>query len=93
MEIDQYVKDFNRTRDAVGGDTTVAVALVIEAAKDRRTDEINKSGGGRSNGNGHGKSEPATPNQLGFLKKLGIAASPGLSKAEASKLIDEATGK
>ena len=35
----------------------------------------------------------ATSKQLGFLKRLGVKVPPGLSKLEASRLIDEAQAK
>ena len=49
---------------------------------------------------GHGEAledaeekESATPKQLDYLKKLGVQAKEGLSKQEASALIDKALGK
>ena len=48
---------------------------------------------GRSNGNRHSNGngdDLATEKQIGFLKKLGVTVPAGVSKREASRLIDEA---
>ena len=36
---------------------------------------------------------PPTPEQLDYMQSLGIEIKPGLTKKEASRLLDEATGK
>jgi len=59
----------------------IALAIMQELAKDRRMEEI------KANGNG---TKSATPKQMAYLKKLGIKPVEGMTKQEASKLIDEA---
>ncbi|MFC1678740.1 hypothetical protein ACFL2T_00775 [Elusimicrobiota bacterium] len=61
-------------------DKEVALAILAETSKDRRQAEIS----GRKN------PDEATESQLDYLKDLGVDVKTGLSKAEASKLIDEA---
>ena len=74
-------------------DDVTAVALVQEIGKDLRVEKmrgfpdttvasINTDG------------EPlATSKQIGFLRRLGVEVPAGLSKVEASRLIDEAQQK
>ena len=78
-------------------DSAVDVAKVIlqESGKDRRTLLLNQfpktgngSGGASDNGN-----TPATDSQKDFMRKLKISFGEEISKAEASKLIDEAIQK
>jgi|GEM_PF-1899619 len=57
----------------------VAVALLQEAGKDRRT-----PAGLSGNGN-----QPATDKQKAYLKSLGIEYKDDVTKAEASELIDK----
>ena len=57
--------------------------IVSEVAKDERMEQI------KEDRNGH----PATAKQLPFLKGLGVEIPAGLSKKEASVLIDEELGK
>ena len=54
--------------------------------KDRRMMEIAESRNGSA-------SQPATPKQIGYLKSLKVKIEPGLTKARASELIDEAVRK
>ena len=92
MEADGYIQTYNDLMSRVS-DKDVAISILTNVAKDRRTVEINKNGG---NGNGHSNGsagEKATQGQLNYLKMLGIEAKANLSKAEASRLIDEAKMK
>ena len=80
--------------------TDVAKAILTESGKDRRTAMMNQSrqnGNGisnanGSNGNGNGN-QPATEKQKEALKKWRVSFSDGISKDEASKLLDEAIAK
>lgn len=90
MEFDGYLKNYNEVFAKVG-DKDVALFILSQVAKDRRTAEINKTAGS-GNGSSSGV-EKATQSQLNYLQKLGIEAKQNLSKVEASKLIDEAKGK
>ena len=68
------------------GDERIAMTMMQEISKDRRMDEMREE---REIKNG----EPVTTKQLKFMKKLGIEAQPGLTKKQASMLIDEELGK
>lgn len=99
MEIEEYRKAYEEIFSKVG-DKDVALALLNHVAKDRRTVVINdkKGGNGSSNGNGHSNGffqtdEPATPKQIGYLKVNNIQFKDGITKDEASRLIDEAKRK
>ena len=61
----------------------VAIAVMQEVGKDRRMQEMKAE---RRNNN----NEPATAKQIGYLKKLGMNQGTGITKIEASKLIDKA---
>ena len=91
MEFEKYVSHYREILSVVT-DKDVALTILVEAAKDRRTAEINRNNGNGGNSNGNA-GEKATQNQLNYLKKLGIEAKLSLSKAEASRLIDEAKAK
>ena len=75
-------------------DTAVVATVVEQVGKDLRMGEMLRREGNTSNGlNGwNGSDEPlATAKQIGFLKRLGVKDIPtGLSKRDASTLIDEA---
>ncbi len=75
-------------------DTAVLASVVEQVGKDLRMGEILRREGNASNGsNGWNGSDeqPATAKQIGFLRRLGVKDIPaGLSKRDASTLIDEA---
>ncbi len=75
-------------------DAAVVATVVEQVGKDLRMGQILRREGNASNGsNGWNGSDeqPATAKQIGFLRRLGMKDIPtGLSKREASKLIDEA---
>jgi hypothetical protein len=83
--VEDYVKLINELRERVGDDITARVIL-SEISRDRRTDEI-RSEQEAKNG------QPATEKQVAFLKDLGVSVRKGITKREASELIDEALGK
>lgn len=66
------------------GDELDAVRILSEIAKDERMEQIREEK--------KIKAEPATTKQLQFMKKLGLEAQPGISKTEASRLIDDELG-
>jgi hypothetical protein len=76
-----YIEAFEKARQKVGDDNAAA-ALIQEAAKDRRTNQMQRdrkvSGG-----------EAATAKQVDYLVKLGAKVPAGITKLEASELIDE----
>lgn len=64
-------------------DKDVALTILVEVAKDRRTAEINE---GKA-------SQKATARQLEYLENLGMRVRPGLTSSEASRQIDEAKSR
>ena len=82
METEEYVDAYADIMASVS-DKDVALTILVEVAKDRRTAEINA-----------GKADKkATAKQLEYLADLGIKVKAGLNSSEASKLIDEAKAK
>ncbi len=84
MEIKEYVDEFAVIANEVfkrfpmTETRDVAIAILQERGKDRRQAVISK---GRNN-------TPATERQLQYLKRLGVEAPKGLTKTDASTLID-----
>ncbi len=88
-KIGHYAKLFREIRVQVDSDQAAA-AVLCEVAKDSRSAQIREE---RRNGNGNGQDGPATPKQTRYLKRLGVEAPEGLTKADASQLIDEVLAK
>lgn len=95
-KLDFYLDAYGAARDRVGDDL-VAVAVMQEIAKDRRMVRISQErNGSYGNGNGNGHDDngsgdgPATKKQINYLKRLNVEFPEGISKKEASALIDEA---
>lgn len=63
--------------------TKATIAILQEAAKDQRTNQISKE---REEGNGK---EEASKKQYDYLNSLGVDYEKPLTKEEASKLIDD----
>lgn len=80
--IDAYVKFLDGIVGKVKSEA-VALGLLQECARDRRMEEIRRERD-RSNG------DAATERQIAFLRDLGVEIEPGLTKRQASQLIDEA---
>lgn len=72
------------------GNEEVAVVLVQEIGKDGRVERMrfgpSVNAYTRLDANGD---QPATGKQIGFLKRLGVEISQGLTKEHASALIDQ----
>lgn len=85
QEIENYVEAFERIKRDVD-DVSVAIAILQELGKDGRLARINE----RNVGNGSNGAEQASAKQRAYLKQLGVEAPANLTKADASKLIDEA---
>ena len=79
MEFEKYMDAYSEILARVQ-DKDVALAILSEVAKDRRTAEINGKNG----------AEKATQSQLEYLEDLGGEVKSGLTKAEASRLIEKA---
>ena len=89
--VDDYLEVYERVNTVVKS-AEVTAAIIEQIGKDTRCewlmhDRSNGNGNGHSNGNGD---EPATEKQLGFLKRLNVEVQEGISKQEASRLIDQA---
>ena len=86
--VDLYVRLFERIRGKVGDDQ-LAVALVDQCGKDWRVAQMHAEAPREQAADG--EAAMATPKQLAFLEKLQVKYIPrGLSKADASRMIDEA---
>jgi hypothetical protein len=66
-------------------DEATAARILTEVAKDVRMEQIREER--------EIQAEPATQRQLQFLKRLGVEVSAGVSKTEASRLIDQELGR
>jgi hypothetical protein len=84
-KLENYFELFQEIKQKTGDDG-IALRLLQEVSKDRRMEEIREE---REMKN----SEPATTRQLKFMKKLGIEVPAGVTKKEASMLIDEELGR
>ena len=83
-KLDEYLELLDEVKEKVQDDVTVG-RIVSEIAKDMRMEQIREE---RQN-----HVEPATEKQLRFMKKLRIDIPDGVTKAEASRLLDEAMDK
>lgn len=87
--VDLYVRLFEKIRGQVGDDQ-LAVALVDQCGKDWRVAQMHEREAAPREQAANGEA-PATPKQLAFLDDLNVKNIPRhLSKAEASRMIDEA---
>ena len=83
-KLDEYLELLDEVKGKVQDDVT-AGRILSEIAKDVRMEQIREE---RQN-----HAEPATEKQLRFMKKLRIDIPDGVTKAEASRLIDIETGR
>ena len=80
-KIEEYAFIIEKIRNRFGDDANTTVILQ-EIGKDIRANNIQQNKSYSSN-------SPATDKQLGYLKQLGVAVSEGLTKSQASKLIED----
>jgi len=85
----EYVSLFKSVLAQVGSELS-AIAIVTEMGKDRRQTRIEMSRQGQDK---LFLSTRATQKQIDYLKALGIEVSDDISKAEASRLLDETLGQ
>ena len=71
------------------GDSEVACSIMQEVGKDSRVEKMSKSGLTQVKQNGTTSDAPASEKQIAFLEKLGVPFKVGITKSEASNLIDE----
>jgi len=81
QKMSDYLELFDAIKTRISSEQ-IAVAVLQEIAKDVRRDR-------RAEEHDTGKSEPATEKQKQFMKKLGIKFPAGVTKQEASLMIDE----
>jgi hypothetical protein len=94
QEASEYVALLDDLRVRLG-DTESALAVMDQIGKDRRVRMMGSRDKGlvaRSSFPGN-EDDPATPKQLGLLRRLGINPPAGLTKRSASTLIDESRGQ
>lgn len=89
VQTDEYLRLFKEICEQL--DTAldrerIAIAILHEVAKDKRMAMIMRE---RENG----KQEQATVRQIAYLHVLGIEPNNGLTKTEATHLIEEALAK
>ena len=85
QSIEYYVQLYVSVREQVSSDE-VALGVFAEVCKGLRMQVIQAE---RSGANG----SQATEKQMNFLKKLGVTTWVGLTKQDATRLIDEALEK
>ncbi|MGC9454936.1 MAG: hypothetical protein ACP5HU_08720 [Phycisphaerae bacterium] len=90
QRIQHYLELFEHIKSKGIGDDAVAVAIIQEVAKDRRMEYVRNDRQSAANGNG---SEPATEKQREYLSDLGVKVKPGLTKQEASAMLDKLLAK
>jgi len=81
-KVDGYLWLFEEIKNRSGSET-VALALLQEVAKDKRTEGMREAN----------NSQPATTKQKRFMDDLGINYPKTITKKEASMLIDEELGR
>jgi len=84
-----YVELFDEISEKADNDN-VAVAIFQEMCKDRRVEQMKQE---RNGNGGQKKDELASEKQKNFMKKLNLEFPEGISKKEASILIDEELGR
>ena len=83
-KIDYYVELYDTISNKTGNDA-ITVVIFQEVIKDMRMKYIAKT-----NGNGNGNADAlATEKQKEYLRKMGRAFDEGLTKKDASAMIDE----
>ena len=84
MDIDKlesYIELYDEIREKTESDSA-AVAILQEMGKDKRSNQIRDEKTSVNN-------EPATEKQRRFMKRLGMSFPKGVTKKEASVLLDE----
>jgi hypothetical protein len=89
-KLDEYLRLLEQIKQKTTDEKT-AVSLLQEVSKDRRVAEMHEERETKNSGSQN--SEPATPKQKQFMKKLGIDFPATVTKQEASVLIDEELGR
>ena len=75
------------------GSDEVAAVILEQVGKDQRCERMMGSSEFRRNAVNDGDDTQATSKQISYLKRLGVEVTAGLTKQQASELIDEAMAK
>ena len=81
-KFDSYLELFNEIKQ-ITQDERIAVSLLQEISKDRRMDEMRKERNSRND-------LPATEKQISFLESFCVPIPVGLTRKQASNLIENA---
>lgn len=98
-KLDYYLEMFNHVRGKGLNDDAVAMAIVQEAAKDRRMETMrngkprNRTADSARPAGADNDRSPATAKQREYLTDLGVKVKPDLTKQEASAMLDELEAK
>ena len=79
--IDFYINLLEKIKERTGNNAD-SLAILAEIRKDQRSQQMQQKKIINSN-------MPATENQMGYLKRLGAEIPEGLTRQEASRLIDD----
>ena len=91
-KIDLYTQVFNDAKERVGDEA--ALAIIDQIGKHLRVAEIRTGNGLAATAVSHsGDDQPATSKQIAFMEQLGLDVPEGISKREASAMLDEALGQ
>lgn len=85
--VTEYLELYKEIR-AKTQDERAAWTILQEVSKDMRTSQIREE-----RQNGESNIQGATPKQVQYLKNLGVDIPAGLTKQEASAMIDEAKAR
>ncbi len=87
--LEEYLGLFETVKARVG-DEQVACEIVNQVGKDSRCEKLQGSQRSFGGSSGDGNETPATNKQIGYLKRLGVMVPEGVTKYQASELIDQA---
>ena len=85
----EYLAVYEKLSNVGEGKASIALGILHEACKDRRTAALNKN---RNEANNDVQAE-ASDKQLALLKQLGATVNKKLTKKEASEMIQVMTKK
>ena len=94
-KMEEYLQLYEEIRRRTGDDRS-ALVILQEVNKDLRMAQIREereSSSGKGNGNGNRKEWPATAKQIEYLQRLDVPIPAGLTKKQASRLLDEAKAR
>ncbi len=90
--LEEYLELFETVKARVG-DGQVACEIVNQVGKDSRCAQMAGRPSSAANTTVDGDDSTATMKQIGYLKTLGVTIPEGVTKREASELIDQAMTK